>query len=71
MDSRGVNVTVDDAKGVKMSHTGSKLSENAKNLLVRELVLAKLFPGGNVIWRFGFEHQRLNFIYQHDRLQQV
>lgn len=71
VQARRVHVAMDDAERVKVCHRRCKLPEYAKNLFVRKLVLAKLFPRGNVVRSLGLEDQSLNFVNEHDRLQQI
>jgi hypothetical protein len=63
-----MNIAVDDPMGVQVRNTRSELAENTKDLLVGKLVLTKLFPRGNMVWRFRLKNQSLNFVNQNSRL---
>ena len=68
MDTSRVNIAVYDPVGVQVRNTRRELAENTKDLLVGKLVLTKLFPRGNMVWRLRLKNQSLNFINQNSRL---
>ena len=68
MDTSRVNIAVYDPVGVQVRNTRRELAENTKDLLVGKLVLTKLLPRGNVVWRLRLKNQSLNFINQNSRL---